>query len=624
MKMKRILALLLAALMLLACLMGCTPAENEDPDGGDEGGAPATPDKTPDPRLQQPLLSSAHYKVTVAMMSYMLYSEYHNLVSAYENYSQQFGFSIPIYGGEGGDALNTKKGLREQNYATKDEKGNALSAPVTWFDHFAQLATFDVKEILAVCESANAKGLKLDAADEASLESTMKSLRDYAAYYGYETDEYVGAMYGEGVTEKDVRAMMELMYLANKYNQQRVTEITDAVTDEMIGKEYEDHNFGDEENRYDVFVDYISYEFVATFKPSANADADAAKAENEKKATEYEAVKARYKAFAEELKAAAEADPHSYEEKLLAILEELFFEQERDKALAAKAENDATLSDAEIAACRYSAAALAANAVVKANVQNVNTNASTTDVEFRDWVQDKETPRRAGDFFYDASDYDAFGNVAGGEGEGTAYKSATSCFTVYLLKSHLHRDESVTRSVGHILFMTDTYKDKTTLTGFTGPVKTLAERVLKRVGKLSAEEMAKELILLMQEEGKLTAHTEGDVTYYTVDKAVFEAYGKQYTEDGNVFYADVPKGRMVKPFEDWMFDESRVVGELSDGGVCTDFGYHVMMYCGDEKETFTQTIREFLAENTYNAWMEQIVGATTYTHGAEDLWDAIV
>ncbi len=609
MKKTRILAFLLMTLMLLTSFVGCLPKKN----GGQS-----------DADMQQVLLSTEHFKVTVAMMSYLVHSEYRDLVELYEQYSSQFGTTILMPSGKGGEALDDKKPLREQNYATEDEKGNKLGKPVTWFDHFAERAIKEAKRVLALCESAYAAGVTLTAKEEESVNIAMKNIGEYADLYDYAIDTYVASLYGEGVKQSDVVEMMKLIYLAGKYDEQRAAEIANAITTEMIDKEYEAHGFGDAENRYDVFVDYVAYELVATFTPSTNTDADAAKAENEKNAAAYDALRAKYLALSEELKAAAQANPDQYAEVLLATLQQLFFEQECDKALAAKTEPNAALSDAELAACRQVADAAALAAVVEADRRNVDTTVAAIEPAFCNWLTD--APRRAGDVLCDVCEYDAFGNPTG-EGmdptENTEYKSATSTYTVYLLKSPLHRNTGTVRSVGHILFKTETYEGKTDLEGLEGPVKKLAERVLKRVGVLSAEEMAKELILLMQEEGMISECRNGKRNYSSVNKSVFEAYGKAYTEDSNVFYNNVEKGQMVQPFEEWLFDQTRAENEISDGFVKTDYGCHVMLYVGNEGSAFEYSVRAHLSEDTYNEWVEQILGKTAYTDGDKTLWDLI-
>lgn len=65
-------------------------------------------------------------------------------------------------------------------------------------------------------------------------------------------------------------------------------------------------------------------------------------------------------------------------------------------------------------------------------------------------------------------------------------------------------------------------------------------------------------------------------------EAAFGALANEHSEDqdGKVtnggLYEDVPKGQMVQPFEEWIFDGKRVSGET--GLVKTQFGYHVMYF----------------------------------------------
>lgn len=63
-------------------------------------------------------------------------------------------------------------------------------------------------------------------------------------------------------------------------------------------------------------------------------------------------------------------------------------------------------------------------------------------------------------------------------------------------------------------------------------------------------------------------------------EAEFAELAKTYTADGNAsvggIYMDVPLNYMVEPFEKWIFDESRQVGDTDI--VKTDFGYHIMYF----------------------------------------------
>ena len=572
------------------------------------------------------IMETENFEVTVPMMSYMVYTEYQNLVSTYDSYSQQFGgVTISIPAGKGGTALDKNTNLRDQIYATQDEGGNALAAPQTWFDHFVELAAKDTKEMLAVCEVAYANGVELDEADIESIDMAIDYMEMYGAYYGYTLNGYLSVMYGEGVAEQDVRAMMELSALANKYNKIKSDEILAGVTDDMVNAEYEANNTGDKENKYDVFIDYIGFTFEADFILSTKTDKDAAAAENQTNAAKYEAKKAKYKALAEELERIAKEDPTNFHTKLHAMLQELYFEEEKEAALAKKTGENPTLTDEEIQACRNEANTRAAKAAVDAIVKNADTTASAMSTTLKDWLKDDSDPRKNGDSKKIVEEYDAFGNLQGGsdadeDTKSTDYKTASSTYSVYLVTSALHRNEGVVRSVGHILFKTDTYKNMTKTDSLTGAVKVLADRVLARGAKISAEEMAKELLTLMIEEGKLTAKVENGVTYYVMDEQVFEAYGKQYTEDGSVLYDDVKQGQMVENFDDWLFNENRAMGEVSyPAAISSEYGYHIMLYRGDEKPAWSHTIRVSLAEGTYDTWLKDLVEGTAFEDRTGDL-----
>ena len=82
-----------------------------------------------------------------------------------------------------------------------------------------------------------------------------------------------------------------------------------------------------------------------------------------------------------------------------------------------------------------------------------------------------------------------------------------------------------------------------------------------------------------------------------------ESFGKMANEhsddqDGNVtnggLYEGVTKGKMVEPFENWCFDEVRVVGDY--GLVKTQYGYHIMYFSGSEDIWHAEAKNGFISE----------------------------
>jgi len=87
----------------------------------------------------------------------------------------------------------------------------------------------------------------------------------------------------------------------------------------------------------------------------------------------------------------------------------------------------------------------------------------------------------------------------------------------------------------------------------------------------------------------------------------FAALATEKTQDGGSqatggLYENIYEGQMVKPFEEWCFDDSREYGDT--GLVQTDYGYHIMYYVSStpawvtyaENDYITMKSNEFLAD----------------------------
>ena len=75
----------------------------------------------------------------------------------------------------------------------------------------------------------------------------------------------------------------------------------------------------------------------------------------------------------------------------------------------------------------------------------------------------------------------------------------------------------------------------------------------------------------------------------------FAELAKKNSKDGNAaqggLYEKVYPGQMVEPFENWLYDAERKVGDY--GIVETQYGYHIMFFVGDNEQTF----RDFMITN---------------------------
>lgn len=537
-----------------------------------------------------------NYEVTVPMMSYMVHSKYQSTVSMYDQYSSQFGATIQIGGGEGGNALDRTKDLRSQIYsATKDAEGNIVTQK-TWFEYFAEAAEKDVCNYLACCEEARLNGVKLEKEDKDLIKEQLATIETYAAENGYSANGYVSVLYGKGVILKDVREMMEIIQLASKWSEKKADEFFDGVSNERM-EEY----YAANKATYDIYCDYTSYTFTTAFVPSQNADATAAATENATAAAKYKAEQERFAGYVEKLSQAKDAAIFKAELYNCLYAEELLKSEEA---------KGSELTEAEKAACSKAAE----DKVLKAMKTNMSADNEGEDEEdLYKWLFESKTENNVKVYLRKEGDVKKFETVEKAyedpkEGEAIEYEEAYSVYTAGCFNSGMHRNNDFVRSVGHILFKADTFDGKTSTEKLSGLTKEVADRVLARDGVLTAYAMAGELLDMMLAEGKITEETRQDGSkYYKIDKDVFEAYGQEYTEDSGIFYDNVYKGQMVKEYEDWLFDAVRVEGEISyPEPVKTEFGYHIMYYVGNEIEGWKSDIRVDLSDADNTAYLEGI------------------
>ena len=548
---------------------------------------------------------SEHYEVTVPMMSYMVYTEYQNRIALYDQYSTQFGTTVAIGGGEGGDALDKNKSLRAQKYGVLKDGDTVINDNATWFDHFAYTAQKDVMQVLACCEEARAYGMGLEDKDHDAIEAQLNTIETYAAQNGYTTNGYVAAMFGRGVILKDVREMMELTQLASKWSAFKAQEFLDGVTDARAEEYYLANKA-----TYDVYCDYTGYVFAATFTASKKTDANEAKAENEQNFAKYEQQQARFAGYVETLSQATDNTD------FCAKLRECLYQEELIKAKEAKTDGS-ELTEGEESACRAAADVAMLSAICKNKGES---DEGANESKMYDWLFKTETKddvktyvRKAGEVSKFEDVKKAFDDPA--EGEEKVYKDATSAYSACIFDGGMHRNEEVVRSVGHILFKEDTYDGLTSTAKLSGVAKELAEKVLARDGVITARAMANELLAMLFAEGKITEATREDGSkYYKIDKSVFEEYGELYTGDSSVFYDNVEKGQMVEEFEDWLFAAARVEGEISyTDPVKSDYGYHIMYYVGNETAMWKSEIRTKISDEENTAYLASIQTAHPVT-----------
>ena len=511
------------------------------------------------------LYETDHFEITVPMMSYMVYSEYQNHLNTY----QDSGY-MQYVSGKGGSGVQTSVPLREQYYSKETNETTGVTTTVTWFDYFAGRAVTSIEQILVLCEQAHRYNIVLEESDYAEIDSAINMIELYAAYNNYTTSGYLAAMYGRGVGLKDVREMMELSQLAAKCTEYQMEKFEGAINSERLEQYYTDNK-----TTLDIYVDYISYTFEVSFKASDDAD------QNAEKYTEYEDKKKAYAKYVDELAACKTADEFC----------------------------------AKLIECLVADGATEVEALQKqSDAHHLNYKKQEDDIALEKWLFDTKEPVKVNDThtIKDTGDEAREGDDAAEEENPTyTYHDATATYTACIVLKPVHRDTAYLQNVGHILFQTSTFKDLKDTSTLTGKTKELAQRLLDKNITISAENMAKELIAVMIEDGKLVTKTnEKGESYYYMEKADFEAYGKEYTEDSNVFYEDVARGDMVEEFDAWLYADGRIVGETTPVAVETTYGYHIMCYQGQGEDiNWEVTARDKIASSEYENWYKVVADA---------------
>ena len=180
MKIRRILAFVLAVVMLLS-LCACSKSGK---------------DKNKDNTVDSPAAVWSENTIVTENMFTYFYNAY------YRYYLETNSASLVYLGLDPSQSLSAQKQSNEY----------------TWQQYFTIQVYSQLREMIALADSAKAEKFKLSKDDRKLIDEEMKNFDDIAKNSGYpSTEEYLKAAYGENVTIEAVRAATELRTLANRY-----------------------------------------------------------------------------------------------------------------------------------------------------------------------------------------------------------------------------------------------------------------------------------------------------------------------------------------------------------------------------------------------------------------------
>ena len=127
--------------------------------------------------------------------------------------------------------------------------------------------------------------------------------------------------------------------------------------------------------------------------------------------------------------------------------------------------------------------------------------------------------------------------------------------------------------------------------------------------KKAAEEKAQDLLAQFESGEKTEEAFAALATENTTDPGSKENGG---------LYENVSRGQMVPTFNDWVFDDSREAGDT--GVIATEYGYHVMYFCGDGSMSYRDSmIENELKQADMDTWYQGLMDAAVTADGNTSL-----
>ncbi|MBE6582339.1 MAG: hypothetical protein E7648_03650 [Ruminococcaceae bacterium] len=235
--MKKIIALILASVMMLFSLISCDKKEDKID-------------------LSSIIVAKTeHYEIDGAMYAFFLY-----------DFVGQNSTYLPYYG------YNVELSLREQTSACPLAEGK------TWFEFFADMANSYINECLSQAEAAYNDSFELKEEEIAEVKNYIKDLQVNALKNGYKNlDELLAVYYIEGVTAETYEKCIMLQQLTYSYMNSRAEDL--EYTDADLDKYRLDHP-----EKF-LMIDVIQYSFFAEYdKDATDEEIEAAEADAKERA----------------------------------------------------------------------------------------------------------------------------------------------------------------------------------------------------------------------------------------------------------------------------------------------------------------------------------------------------
>ena len=479
-------------------------------------------------------------KVSQAEYNYY-YSNMYSRIYQYVSYGYDVGY----------DSTKTPDAQTYQNSMGEIKDFPEDQTP-TWADYFDYSAKQNIAVMKAALKVAEEKGITLDDADKAKIESEIQEMKEAAENNNYSLGAYLKASCGKGVTKALYKHLLEEQAIYEKVIDNKIEELKPTYSDKEV-----DAMFNEEISDFGV----VSYR-VYTVEPEKVDVKNEESGDTTQESTD-ETIAAA-KADADRLAAAKN------EAEFIAIVNEL-----EEKAGNKKFDASSTLaSDKDINTVYNSVGDESVATWAFTKEATVNSVKSATASDGSVTVMMIVDPAHKAP---DSKTYDVRHILVKFPDEGTDAEEA--------------KDEAESKEEVKVETL-----DVKAYDGITIDLDVDADSAKDKETYKKAQDILEEYLA-------------GDKTSESF-AVLAEKYSEDVDTDGHLnseggLYAGVTEGRMVPQFEKWALKNNRKAGDV--GIVETTYGYHIMYFVDSNVVTWDDAVRTHMAQEATNEYQEELV-----------------
>lgn len=508
---------------------------------------------------------------SVAEYNYYYASVYQTYAYQAQSYQSQYGFTLGFDPAVDPAAQTTKQ---------DDEE-------ITYDQFFRNYIEETLESNSYYIGLANDAGMTLSDESKESIDSTISDIQDACKDSGYSVDRYISLLYGKGLNEKILRNLLEEQYLVSQYRTDEEEKLSDGVSMEDIEAKYAE----DPTDYQKVNVRLFGFEIPDDDTETESGTAADVTQTDETAVSDAETTEAADTSTDADASTEAEEEENKEPSEQEKLAEEMLAKITDEASFAKLAKEYAAEDDKETF---EDDTATILNGVSKSTVS------SNIDSELAEWLFDAS--RAAGD--------------------KTTCTTDKYVYVIYVTKP-VYRVETPLASARHILISFANVKSSMESAGESTDGDDADATASDGTVVSKNSEYSVDVVLKTYEQAKsiLDEYKAGEQTEDAFAALANEnSADTSSTEDDNGgLYEDIELGKMVAPFENWVYDESRQVGDV--GLIESTYGWHVMYFVGKHDEAeWIETIRESIvsekmteAEDAVKEQTKDYAATTSFT-----------